>query len=143
MHAIDQDYEKFILQLENKYVSGLGHLQGGHILQEEFNCLRLWVRSAAHFKSWENTPFRMLGNELLTKVRVQYHYVVDKVPHRNLRLQLEKDSPATNSVAKAAASYLARGSGRPSRPSKAAPSARQQRPLARQGKQGNAGAGET
>ena len=113
---ISRDYEKLQMQLETRFLAGREQLPGGHVLKED---LYDWVRAVAGVEDWENVPGLVsLGNKLLTRLRVQWHYVVNKVPHRQLRAQLDRDDPALNRVDKAASALLGKAKAQAKAPRK-------------------------
>ncbi|KAJ9461170.1 hypothetical protein DIPPA_02468 [Diplonema papillatum] len=95
---------------DRRHLSGMVHLPGGERLEEAFHSLRMWIMSAACFSGWETTPHRQAGNDLLQLVRVQYQYVRNKVPRRDLMLELTKQGEGvvgpTNVVDKCAATIM-------------------------------------
>lgn len=105
---IADDPRGLITAIESKYVSGLVHLQGGKILWEAFENLRLWILATAYFSGWERTPQCDLGNKLWESLRVQHQFVTRGVSRRQLMDQLQHVDPKADPVVKAANIVLQR-----------------------------------
>ena len=90
----------------SEVLAGLTHTSGGSFLRDAFESLRLWILSASWFVDWPASPHADPGNDLFTKVLLNFEFTHNGRPRRLIEGKLAERDGGAHAVTRAAAGVV-------------------------------------